>query len=438
MESTDADGLTSPASILVALVTVIFLLHRICPHLFEPKADKVTESIVITSSNKSDLTVSKESEIPEGWWNGREVFELERRALFSQRWLYLAHCSQFQKPGSYQSFDIAGFPVFLIRGKDNKIRAFHNVCRHRAYTIARKETGASTILGCRYHGWSYDTTGRLVKAPQFDDVPGFDKSQNSLFEVHTYTTGQGMIFVNLNSGEPAAFGSGMASSLSGFARMAGLEARSNWVAGQTLSGDFNWKVGARARHLDVYTSELHRGMSELSGPSPLIKFVRSITRRCTREEYFLFPTTLIYSFQYVNLCLALSFFPASESKTNIRFDLFASSAVNEPEIQRMSEVLKSATKNLVGEIELEYQYISTEKGSLAELDSTDTRRILSRLQEHTKLERIEGGQILPAMHKPKGSTLFQKADQLCKELDCVGGGSQNSSHNGTSPNALDW
>lgn len=103
-------------------------------------------------------------------------------------------------------------------------------------------------------------------------------------------------------------------------------------------------------------------MSELSGPSPLIKFVRSITRRCTREEYFLFPTTLIYSFQYVNLCLALSFFPASESKTNIRFDLFASSAVNEPEIQRMSEVLKSATKNLVGEIELEYQYISTEKG----------------------------------------------------------------------------
>jgi phenylpropionate dioxygenase-like ring-hydroxylating dioxygenase large terminal subunit len=82
-----------------------------------------------------------------------------------------------------------------------------------------------------------------VKAPQFDDVPGFDKSQNSLFEVHTYTTDQGMIFVNLNSGEPAAFGSEMAPSLSGFARMAGLEAKSTWVAGQTLRGDFNWKVG---------------------------------------------------------------------------------------------------------------------------------------------------------------------------------------------------
>lgn len=82
-----------------------------------------------------------------------------------------------------------------------------------------------------------------MKAPQFDDVPGFDKSQNSLFEVHTYTTDQGMIFVNLSSGEPAAFGIEVVSSLNGFARMAGLESKSTWVAGQTLPGDFNWKIG---------------------------------------------------------------------------------------------------------------------------------------------------------------------------------------------------
>lgn len=82
-----------------------------------------------------------------------------------------------------------------------------------------------------------------MKAPQFDDVPGFDKSQNSLFEIHTHTTDQGMVFVNLKSSEPAAFDSEVASSLSGFSRIAGLKAKSAWVAGQTLSGDFNWKVG---------------------------------------------------------------------------------------------------------------------------------------------------------------------------------------------------
>jgi hypothetical protein len=102
-------------------------------------------------------------------------------------------------------------------------------------------------------------------------------------------------------------------------------------------------------------------MSELSGPSPVMKLVRSVMRKSTQEEYSLFPSTLVYSFQYVDLCLALSFFPASESKTNIRYDLFACSAVNELEIQKISNVLQSATKHLIGEIELEYKYISTKQ-----------------------------------------------------------------------------
>lgn len=158
--------------------------------------------------------------------------------------MYLAHSAQFTKPGMYQSFDMAGFPVFVIRGKDGKIRAFHNVCRHRAYTITRKETGASTVLGCRYHGWSYDTTGRLVKAPQFDNVPGFDKSQNSLFEIHAHTTQQGLVFVNLNAEEPSPLDDEAMSKLNGFSVASGLQPGSVWVAGQTLSADFNWKMGS--------------------------------------------------------------------------------------------------------------------------------------------------------------------------------------------------
>jgi phenylpropionate dioxygenase-like ring-hydroxylating dioxygenase large terminal subunit len=118
------------------------------------------------------------------------------------------------------------------------------VCRHRAYTITRKESGASTVLGCRYHGWSYDTTGRLVKAPQFDDVPGFDKSQNSLFEIHARTTNHGLVFVNLNAGEPEPFDKMIVSRLDAFSYTSGLEAKSSWVNGQTLTGEFNWKVGS--------------------------------------------------------------------------------------------------------------------------------------------------------------------------------------------------
>lgn len=117
------------------------------------------------------------------------------------------------------------------------------MCRHRAYTIARKETGSSTVLGCRYHGWSYDTTGRLVKAPQFDDIPGFNRSENSLFEIHTHSTEHGYVFVNLNAAEPVAFDNSTHLALEDFARTAGAGSKSELVAGQTLTGEFNWKYG---------------------------------------------------------------------------------------------------------------------------------------------------------------------------------------------------
>ncbi|KAJ5475792.1 hypothetical protein N7475_001521 [Penicillium sp. IBT 31633x] len=434
MEPTATVFLASPGSIIVAVITIVFILRRTWPLLFRPKADRTTEPTATQASSNPSLVVSKEPELPEGWWTGRDVFELERRALFSQTWLYIAHSAQFGKPGAYQSFDIAGFPVFLIRGKDDKIRAFHNVCRHRAYTITRKETGMSTVLGCRYHGWSYDTTGRLVKAPQFEDIPGFDKSRNSLFEVHTHTTDQGLVFVNLNSGQPAASDETVTSNL-----VAGLEGKSTWIAGQTFSGDFNWKVGARGRQLDAFTKELDRRVSEISGPAFTMKLVRSIMRKSTRKHNVFFPTTLISSFENVDLSLALSFFPASESKTHIRYDLFSCSKVSEHEVQQLSRMLQTSIEELVGDMKVEYLSISNKQGWLRLKLSylivfPALRQILYRLQEHVKLERIQGTQILPAMHKPEGSTLFQQADQLCKELDCVSGGSQD----GTSSRTLDW
>jgi hypothetical protein len=75
-------------------------------------------------------------------------------------------------------------------------------------------------------------------------VPGFDKSQNSLFEIHARSTNHGLVFVNLNAGEPESFDEMTVSSLDAFSCTSGLEAKSSWVNGQTLTGEFNWKVGS--------------------------------------------------------------------------------------------------------------------------------------------------------------------------------------------------
>ena len=84
MESNGPYFISSPGSILVALATVVFLIHRAWPRLVQQKqTDKLAQAIA-TTSNDSDLTVSKEPEVPQGWWTDRDGFELERRALFSQ------------------------------------------------------------------------------------------------------------------------------------------------------------------------------------------------------------------------------------------------------------------------------------------------------------------------------------------------------------------
>lgn len=131
-------------------------------------------------------------------------------------------------------------------GKDNTVRTFHNVCRHRAFPITRKAAGSATLLGCRYHGWSYNTLGQLTKAPQFDQLPGFDKSANSLFEIHTKTDSLGFIYINLNSA-PEAKGSSPAAQTA-VGRPVKIGPGSTFLRSWELQGSFNWKSSSKNLH----------------------------------------------------------------------------------------------------------------------------------------------------------------------------------------------
>lgn len=76
--------LLSPGSIIVALVTGIFFVYRSWQRFSRPKSTFQTSDRIPKKPERASLTVSKEPEVPEGWWSGRDVFELERRAIFSK------------------------------------------------------------------------------------------------------------------------------------------------------------------------------------------------------------------------------------------------------------------------------------------------------------------------------------------------------------------
>ncbi|RMY19439.1 hypothetical protein D0867_04684 [Hortaea werneckii] len=137
--------------------------------------------------------------LPAQWYTSREFYELERRSIFGRKWQLITHRSRFQVPGDFVRYRIAGYDFIIIMDRERQIGAFHNICRHRAYTVVEQEAGKKNILACRYHGWSYGLNGKLAKAPDYQKLSGFEKEQNGLFRIHTHIDKFGFVWINLDA-----------------------------------------------------------------------------------------------------------------------------------------------------------------------------------------------------------------------------------------------
>lgn len=127
------------------------------------------------------------------------MYELERRAIFSKKWMMITHQMRLKDPGDWLKFSVAGYEFIICRDRKDQINAFHNVCRHRAYPVVQGDKGTAKIFACKYHGWSYGLDGKLAKAPKYDELSGFDKSRNGMFPIHTKVDACGFVWVNLDS-----------------------------------------------------------------------------------------------------------------------------------------------------------------------------------------------------------------------------------------------
>jgi choline monooxygenase len=110
--------------------------------------------------------------LPVNWYRDREVWERERQTIFAVDWIHVAYSYQFAESGGYVADTIAGWPFLIHRSGDGQLRAFHNVCPHRAGPIYYDGEGCTHALVCRYHGWSFRQDGKLARARDFGgDVP---------------------------------------------------------------------------------------------------------------------------------------------------------------------------------------------------------------------------------------------------------------------------
>ena len=122
--------------------------------------------------------------------------EIEQREVFARTWQWVGHVESLREPGSYTALQVAGMPVVLVRGRDGELRAFYNVCQHRAHELL-SGSGRTDSIVCPYHGWTYELTGRLARARRTADLAGFDASSICLSEVRAEEFG-GFVYVNLD------------------------------------------------------------------------------------------------------------------------------------------------------------------------------------------------------------------------------------------------
>src|SRR5262249_50539252 len=128
------------------------------------------------------------------------TLEQERRKVFHRTWQLIGNLAQLPEVGSYLTAEVAGEPIVVVRGKDEQLRAFFNVCRHRAGPVATG-AGCRQSLQCAYHGWTYALTGELIGTPFFEGVEEFNRSDFGLVPVRLETWEQ-FLFVNLDAKAP--------------------------------------------------------------------------------------------------------------------------------------------------------------------------------------------------------------------------------------------
>ena len=198
--------------------------------------------------------------IPADWYIDERIARLERQHVFGGTWQVVARLDQLERPGQFETTQLAGEPLVIVRSADGHLCAFYNVCRHHAAAVVTEAEGDAAILRCPYHGWSYGLDGGLKGAPEFEGVCGFDRAQNGLVPVQCEAWEQ-FVFVNLDPN---------AAPLTGFlgglvARVAPLNLASvHFFERRVYSMGCNWKVFVD-NYLDggYHVPHLHKALNSV-------------------------------------------------------------------------------------------------------------------------------------------------------------------------------
>lgn len=140
-----------------------------------------------------------QKEIPISYYLDKELWQKEIETIFHRIPLPVCTSAELPNPGDYKALRAVGREIILVRGKDGRMNAMLNVCRHRAMKLTPEGCGNARRFSCQYHGWTYDTEGKLTGVPAEDTFGEVPREDYSLVRLACEERA-GIVFVCLTAG----------------------------------------------------------------------------------------------------------------------------------------------------------------------------------------------------------------------------------------------
>ncbi|KAG8672521.1 hypothetical protein FPOAC2_05916 [Fusarium poae] len=343
--------------------------------------------------------------LPASWYTSVEMYELEKRAIFSKKWLLTTHQARLRKAGDWLKYEIANFELVIAKDEDGNINAFHNITRFGAFPIVAPEQGD--------HG---------------DASTGFDQKQNGLLPIHVKVDARGFIWINMDGAKvPEVAWEDDFDNLDTHERFSYYNFEDyNFDHVWEMEGDYNWKILA-----DNYNECYH---CKVAHPDiPTIADLNSYWVE-TQKQYIQhfgaqrqdqidrgFRIAVTYYLPNASTNISPHFFmiqrfvPHSPTRSTMRYEFFRNKNSSDEDFTLITELYKrvmsedkylcaNAQKNVNAGVFINGEmHPEMEQGPLF-----FQQNVRAALQEHHKKEQEAGKEIWPAQQEVPTTTINTK------------------------------
>ncbi len=281
-------------------------------------------------------------------------FEAEMTKMFRGMPVVACLSTDLPSPGSFRLFDDVGVPILVVRGLDNEVRAFLNVCRHRGARLVRESKGCKKRFTCRFHGWTFGANGRAGNLPQEEHFCGEADPYKDLIACPAAER-HGLVFVQATPGSVMDIDAHLGTFGAELAKLDLQEHKR--VCEQDMSATSNWKYAFDTYFENYHFASLHREslgplfgntlmLYDTWGPHHRVVYPPHNVEQWEDSEtlaasYFVFPNTVIYcgalspDKMFVNL---MRMFPSDVGNLVTHVETFGPAAVaDDPDYRTEAE-----------------------------------------------------------------------------------------------------